>query len=83
MIKQISKAYYLQSIVPALKQKLGITNDFAVPRLKKIVINMGVGEPQDRRAREKVLDNVVNQFTLIAGQKPKITLARRSIAGLS
>ncbi len=71
------KTEYFKTIRPALKEQLGITNDLAVPRLDKIVLNMGVGEAtQDR----KHIDSAVEDMALIAGQKPVITKARKSIA---
>ncbi len=81
MHKQLDKHYFEEKIVPELMNKLNISNRFAVPRIKKVVLNMGVGIPQDRKAREKVLENIVAQFASITGQKPKITVARQSIAG--
>ncbi len=80
MNTDVTRSHYLEAIVPALKKRLKIENDFAVPRLKKIVINMGVSIPQDRKAREKVLENILPQFSAIAGQKAQITLAKKSIA---
>ncbi len=71
------KAQYLEKIRPALKKELSIANDMAVPKLEKIVLNMGVGEAtQDR----KHIDSAVEDMTLIAGQKPVVTKARKSIA---
>ena len=81
MHKQLDKHYFEEKIVPELMKKLNISNRFAVPRIKKVVLNMGVGVPQDKKAREKVLENIAAQFASIAGQKPKITVARQSIAG--
>jgi len=71
---------YREIVVPALKKELGVKSDFAVPRLLKIVLNMGVSDPQDPRARKPVIENVVQQFMAISGQKPAVTLARQSIA---
>jgi large subunit ribosomal protein L5 len=63
---------------PALKEELGLANIMQVPRLEKIVINMGVGEAvKDGR----MLDSAVSDLTTIAGQKPVVTKARKSIAG--
>lgn len=71
------KAEYSKKILPALKKELEISNDLAVPKLDKIVLNMGVGEAtQDR----KHIDSAVEDMTLIAGQKPVVTKARKSIA---
>ena len=78
---RLDKDYFEEKIVPLLMKELKIQNRLAVPRIKKVVLNMGVSTPQDKKAREKVLENIAEQFELIAGQKPQITLARQSIAG--
>lgn len=75
------KQKYQEIVVPQLQKELKIESGFAVPRLTKIVINTGITNPQDPRARKAILENVAAQFTLIAGQKPVITLATKSIAG--
>lgn len=73
--------YYKSNVLPALKSELAIDNVFAVPQLRKIVINIGVTDPQDPRARRTVVQNVAQQLTVIAGQKAQITTAKKSIAG--
>lgn len=75
------KQQYLDQVVPALKKQFSIENEFAVPKVKKIVVNMGVTTPQDVRPRERAIENIVEQFKVITGQKPQITTARKSIAG--
>ena len=68
---------YEKEIVPALEKEFGYKNKFAVPRLDKIVLNMGVGAAtQDK----KKLDAAVNDLTAIAAQKPVVTKAKKSIA---
>ncbi|MBM4202921.1 MAG: 50S ribosomal protein L5 [Gammaproteobacteria bacterium] len=69
---------YTTEIRPQLMQELGINNVMAVPRLKKISLNMGVGEAVGDR---KILDFAVGDMTAIAGQKPVVTKARKSEAG--
>jgi len=69
--------HYKEKVVPDLMQKHGYKTVMQVPRLRKITINMGVGETTSDK---KVLDNAVADMTRIAGQKPVVTLARRSIA---
>jgi large subunit ribosomal protein L5 len=69
---------YRNEVVPALAKKLGRTNVLSLPRLEKIVINMGVGEAKKEK---KYLDEAVDALTNIAGQKPVITRARKSVAG--
>lgn len=69
---------YLDTIRPALAEKFGRKNVHSLPKLQKIVINMGVGSSiQDK----KHLEDATSALTLIAGQKPVITKARKSIAG--
>ncbi len=68
---------YEKSIVPELKKEFGYTNDLAVPKLTKIVLNMGVGAAVSDK---KKLDSAVADLTLIAAQKPVVTKARKSIA---
>jgi large subunit ribosomal protein L5 len=69
--------YYNQEIVPALMRSLSIKNVMEVPRIKKIVVNIGVGEALDNA---KALDAAVADLIQITGQKPIITRARKSIA---
>ncbi len=69
---------YQQEIVPELKSKLGTANVHAVPQLKKIVLNMGVGSAV---AEKKHLEDAVSALTQITGQKPQVTQARKAIAG--
>ena len=72
------KEKYLNEVVPSLKEKHNYKSIMEVPKLEKIVINMGVG---DATTNSKLLDAAVEDLTLIAGQKPVITRARKSIAG--
>jgi len=71
------KEIYLQNVVPALVKQFEYQNVMEVPRLDKIVINMGLGEAIQNI---KILDSAVQEMALITGQKPVITKARRSIA---
>ena len=71
------KEKYNQELRPALKEELGLSNIMAVPKLTKVVINMGVGEAaNDKKHLESALDNL----TVISGQKPVVTRARQSVA---
>ncbi len=63
--------------IPALMKERGYGNPVQVPRLQKVVINVGLGEAKDNA---KVLDNAVGDLTLITGQKPVVTKAKKSIA---
>jgi large subunit ribosomal protein L5 len=69
--------YYREKVVPELTQKFGYKSIMQVPRIKKITLNMGVGETTTDK---KVLDNAVADMTKIAGQKPVVTKSRKSIA---
>lgn len=68
---------YRSEIVPALMRELDVQNAMAVPRLEKIVINMGLGEATQN---PKVLESAVDELTAIAGQKPVVTKARKAIS---
>ena len=68
---------YQREIAPALAKEFEITNAMAVPRLEKIVINMGMGEAV---ANAKVIDTAADELRAIAGQKPVVTKAKKSIA---
>jgi large subunit ribosomal protein L5 len=69
--------HYKDKVVPDLMQKFGYKTVMQVPRIKKITLNMGVGETVNDK---KVLDNAVADMARIAGQKPVVTNARKSIA---
>ena len=72
------KERYLKEIVPSLKEKYQYKSVMEVPKLSKIVVNIGVG---DATGNSKLLDAAVNDLELITGQKPVVTKARKSIAG--
>jgi large subunit ribosomal protein L5 len=69
--------YYRDKVIPELTQKFGYKTVMQVPRIKKITLNMGVGETTSDK---KVLDNAVADMAKIAGQKPVVTKSRKSIA---
>jgi large subunit ribosomal protein L5 len=71
------KEKYQKEIKQALKKELGLENSMAVPKLEKIVINMGLGEATQN---SKLLDPLVNDLAQIAGQKPVTTKSKKSIA---
>jgi large subunit ribosomal protein L5 len=71
------KERYQKEVAPAIAREFGIENPMAVPRLDKIVLNMGMGEAI---ANAKVLDTAAEELKSIAGQKPVITRAKKSIA---
>jgi len=72
------KEQYKKEIVPALTKQFGYKSVMQVPRIEKIVVNMGVGEAV---ADKKVLDNAVADMQKITGQKPVVTKERKAIAG--
>jgi large subunit ribosomal protein L5 len=69
--------HYRKTVVPKLSEKFGYKNPMQVPRITKITLNMGVGETT---ADKKVIENAVSDMTKIAGQKPVITKAKKSIS---
>ena len=71
------KERYIQEAVPALQQKFGYKNPMELPKLSKIVINMGLGDCKDNA---KALENAVEELGQISGQKPLVIAARKSIA---
>jgi large subunit ribosomal protein L5 len=71
------KERYLDEAVPQLRQLFGYRNPHEVPRLEKVVVNMGVGEAIQNA---KVLDSAVSELALISGQKPLVTKSKKSIA---
>ena len=68
---------YMKSVVPSLRKRLGVENPMRIPKLEKIVVNMGVGEAV---ANPKAIDGAVADLTAITGQKPLVTRATKSIA---
>jgi len=71
------KEFYQKTVVPKLKQDLGLSNVMQIPRITKITVNMGVGEAV---ADRKVMDAAVADLTKITGQKPKLCMSKKSIA---
>ena len=72
-----AKAQYLKVVRDELKKKFGYSNVMQIPKIEKIVLNMGVGEAVNDR---KIVDNAAGDLALISGQKPVITKARKSVA---
>jgi large subunit ribosomal protein L5 len=71
------KSHYLTTVIPALTKEFGYTNLMAVPKIEKISLNIGMGEATQNT---KLIDGAMNELTAIAGQRPVITKARKSIA---
>lgn len=76
MKARLQQRYY-QDVIPQMKEKLGIKNSMAVPRLEKIVISMGVGKAI---ADMKILESAVSDLTMITGQKAVITRSKKAIS---
>lgn len=71
------RSKYMDEIVPKLQAEFGLKNKLAVPVVKKVVVSIGVGEAKDDKS---LLDNVVAYLMALSGQKPVVTLAKKSIA---
>jgi large subunit ribosomal protein L5 len=69
---------YKKEVIPKMMEQFGYRNAMQVPRLRKIVLNMGLG---DAMREKEVLDDAVAQLSMLSGQRPVVTRARRSIAG--
>lgn len=78
ILLSLLKMKYDQEVVPAMQKEFGYKSLMAVPRLKKVTLNMGMGEAI---YNIKVLDNATEELSLIAGQRAVVTKARKSIAG--
>ena len=72
------KDKYVKDIMPALQKEFGYTNIMAIPKLDKVIINIGLGEAVQN---DKAVDAAVGDLTIISGQKPLVTRAKKSIAG--
>ncbi len=72
------KEKYNSEVVPALKEEMGIKNSFAVPKMNKAVVNIGLG---DKAKNDSYIENAQKTIEAITGQRPILTKARKSIAG--
>ena len=72
--------HYRERVRPALREEFGFENVLQIPRVEKVIVNVGVGEAS---RNQKLLDSVVAELAAITGQKPVVTTARKSIAGFS
>jgi len=75
------KTLYREKVIHSLREKVNYTNWLAVPRLQRMIINTGLGRLSDSGKEMKVIDDAVQEISIISGQKPVITRARKSIAG--
>ena len=71
------KTYYTETVVPELKEKFNYSNPMQIPKIEKIVINMGLGEAIHNI---KIIDSAVEELKIISGQQPVVTRAKKSIA---
>ncbi|NLK70202.1 MAG: 50S ribosomal protein L5 [Clostridiales bacterium] len=71
------KDYYVSNVAPAMMKKFGYKNIMEVPKLHKVVINVGAGEAKDNA---KVIDAIMNDIAIITGQKPVVCRAKKSVA---
>ena len=71
------KEHYSDKVLPELKKVMGLTSDMGVPKITKVTINMGVGEVLTDK---KILENALQDLSLISGQRPMITKVRKSVA---
>ena len=71
------KEKYRSEVAPALAKEFGITNPLAIPKVTKVVVNMGMGEAI---SNSKILDTAVEELKTVTGQKPVVTKAKKSIA---
>jgi large subunit ribosomal protein L5 len=71
------REHYKKTVAPAMMKEFGYTNVMAVPKLEKITVNIGLGEATQN---PKLMDGAVNELALIAGQRPVVTKARKSVA---
>ncbi|MCH8028457.1 MAG: 50S ribosomal protein L5 [Candidatus Dadabacteria bacterium] len=75
------KTRYREKTIPALMKAFKYKNTMQVPRIERVVLNMGLGRLTDAGRERKVIDEAVEEMAIIAGQRPVITAARKSIAG--
>lgn len=71
------KDFYKETVVPQLKEKFGYKNVMQIPKIEKVVINVGAGEAKDN---SKIITSIVEDLTAITGQKPVVCTARKSVA---
>jgi len=79
-MKSRLEVHYLEQVRPRLTERFGYENPHQIPRLEKVVVNVGAG---DAGRNQKLLDSVLDELGTITGQRPVVTKARKSIAGFS
>jgi len=74
---------YKKEVIPAMKEKFGYTNDMAVPRIEKVIVNSGFGRQvsgKTGKEGEKIQNHILNELSLVTGQKPALRKAKKSIS---
>lgn len=82
--KNMLKEKYKKKAIPEMKKDFGYKNDLAIPRIEKVIINTGIGKILsniDPSNRNKVIENIISEMSLIAGQKPILTESKKAVAG--
>jgi len=74
------KQHYLDQVVPELTERFELTNPHEIPKIEKVVVNVGIGQASEDH---KLLESVVEELTMITGQKPIVTRARKSISNFN
>lgn len=80
------KEKYNKEVIPAMTEKFGYKNSFAVPKIEKVIVNVGMGKmlgDKSGKERERTIENILNDLSMICGQRAVKTRARKSIAGFS
>lgn len=75
------KTIYKERIALSLRKKFGYKNPMEIPRLEKIVLNIGLGKMSDGGKENKIIEDAVKEVAIVSGQKPVVTKAKKSIAG--
>lgn len=75
------KTIYKERIALSLRKKFGYKNPMEIPRLEKIVLNIGLGKMSDGGKENKIIEDAVKELAIVSGQKPVVTKAKKSIAG--
>jgi large subunit ribosomal protein L5 len=75
------RTLYKEKVTPSLRERFGYKNPMQIPRLEKIVLNIGLGKLSDGGKENKIIEDAVREISIISGQRPVVTRAKKSIAG--
>jgi large subunit ribosomal protein L5 len=75
------RTLYKEKVIPSLKERFEYKNPMEIPRLEKIVLNIGLGKLSDGGKENKIIEDAVREISIISGQRPVVTRAKKSIAG--